>query len=137
MVKTTHGFRIPSDLLPRCPVCGKPMSMHLRMDNTFVEDETWHERSTAYQEFLEQAMAHKPVLLELGVGFNTPGIIRYPFERIAAANPEAMLIRVNKENAEAGYIDLTNILSIQEDLKVTIDKLKRLIMKITVFDREL
>ena len=82
-------------------------------------------------------MAHKPVLLELGVGFNTPGIIRYPFERIAAANPEAMLIRVNKENAEAGYIDLTNILSIQEDLKVTIDKLKRLIMKITVFDREL
>lgn len=82
-------------------------------------------------------MAHKPVLLELGVGFNTPGIIRYPFERIAAANPEAMLIRVNKENAEASYIDLTNILSIQEDLKVAIDKLKRLIMKITVFDREL
>lgn len=124
MVETTHGFRIPSDLLPRCPVCGKPMSMHLRMDNTFVEDETWHERSTAYREFLEQAMAHKPVLLELGVGFNTPGIIRYPFERIAAANPEAMLIRVNQENAEVSYIDLTNILSIQEDLKVAIDKLK-------------
>jgi hypothetical protein len=62
--------------------------------------------------------------LELGVGFNTPGIIRYPFERIAAANPEAMLIRVNQENAEASYIDLTNILSIQEDLKVAIDKLK-------------
>ena len=55
---------------------------------------------------------------------NTPGIIRYPFERIAAANPEAMLIRVNQENAEASYIDLTNILSIQEDLKVAIAKLK-------------
>ncbi len=82
MVETTNGFRIPSDLLPRCPVCGKPMSIHLRMDNTFVEDETWQERSTAYQEFLEQAMDHKPVLLELGVGFNTPGIIRYPFERL-------------------------------------------------------
>ena len=125
MVENTHAFRVPSDLLPRCPVCGKPMSMHLRMDNTFVEDETWHEKNSAYQEFLKRAIDQKPVLLELGVGFNAPGIIRYPFERIAAANPDAMLIRVNQGNAGASYIDLTNILSIQQDLKVAIDKLKR------------
>lgn len=109
------------------------MSMHLRMDNTFVEDETWHNKSSAYQEFLKQAMAQKPVFLELGVGFNTHGIIRYPFERLAASNPDAMLIRVNQGNAGASYIDLTNILSIQQDVREAVDKLKRLIMKITVF----
>lgn len=125
MVESTHALRIPSDLLPRCPICGKPMSMHLRIDNTFVEDETWHENNSAYQEFLKRAIGQKLVLLELGVGFNTPGIIRYPFEKIAAANPDAMLIRVNQGNARASYIDLTNILSIQQDLKVAIDKLKR------------
>ena len=86
------------------------MSMHLRMDNTFVEDETWHERNSVYQDFLKQVIAQKPVLLELGVGFNTPGILRYPFERIAAANPDAMLIRVNQGNADASYVNLANIL---------------------------
>lgn len=125
MVESTYDLRIPSDLLPRCPVCKKPMSMHLRMDNTFVEDKTWHERYNAYQIFLKQAIDQKLVLLELGVGFNTPGIIRYPFERIAAANPNAILIRVNQGNAEASDIDLRNILSIQQDLKAAIDNLKR------------
>lgn len=124
MVESTRDLRVPTDLIPHCPVCGKPMSMHLRMDNTFVEDETWHKRNSVYQEFLKQAMAQRPVFLELGVGFNTPGIIRYPFERIAAANPDAMLIRVNQENAAASYTDLNNILSIQQDLKAAVDKIK-------------
>lgn len=93
--------------------------------STFVkDDETWHKRNSVYQEFLKQATAQRPVFLELGVGFNTPGIIRYPFERIAAANPDAMLIRVNQENAEASYTDLNNILSIQQDLKAAVDKIK-------------
>jgi hypothetical protein len=93
--------------------------------STFVkDDETWHKRNSAYQEFLKQAIAQRPVFLELGVGFNTPGIIRYPFERIAAANPDAMLIRVNQENAEASYTDLNNILSIQQDLKAAVDNIK-------------
>lgn len=61
MVESTRDLRIPTNMLPRCPVCGKPMSMHRRMDNTFVEDETWHNKSSAYQEFLKQAMAQKPV----------------------------------------------------------------------------
>ena len=93
--------------------------------STFVkDDETWHKRNSAYQEFLKQAIAQRPVFLELGVGFDTPGIIRYPFERIAAANPDAMLIRVNQENAEASYTDLNNILSIQQDLKAAVDNIK-------------
>lgn len=124
MVEHTRDLRIPSSLLPRCPVCGKPMSMHLRMDDTFVEDEAWHEKHRAYQEFLMRAMNQKLVLLELGVGFNTPGIIRYPFERIAAANPDATLIRINREYAGANYRELANILSIQQDLKAAVKKLR-------------
>lgn len=124
MVENTRDLRIPSDLLPRCPVCGKPMSMHLRMDHTFVEDETWHEKYHAYQEFLKHAIRQKPVFLELGVGFNTPTIIRFPFEQMTSVNPNATLIRINRENAGSYYKNLSNILSIQQDLKGAIEELR-------------
>ncbi len=77
---------IPSRLVPKCPVCGGNMTMHLRCDQYFVEDDNWHEAAGRYNDFLKGMENRKGVLLELGVGFNTPTIIRYPFERMVCEN---------------------------------------------------
>ena len=88
--------RIPTELIPHTPD-GKPVSMNLRCDDTFVEDEHWHQQARRYQEFVEQASTRRLLLLELGVGFNTPVIIRFPFERMAAQFPQATLVRFNRD----------------------------------------
>lgn len=90
---------IPSELVPKCPVCGGKMAMHLRCDNYFVEDEAWHEAADRYAEFLEQNRGKKVVLIELGVGFNTPIIIRFPFEKMVRDYASYSLIRLNKDEA--------------------------------------
>ena len=90
---------IPSELVPKCPVCGGNMAMHLRCDNYFVEDEAWHEAADRYADFLEQNKHKKVVLLELGVGFNTPIIIRFPFEKMVRENTSYSLIRLNMDEA--------------------------------------
>lgn len=90
---------IPSELVPKCPVCGGKMAMHLRCDSYFVEDEAWHEAADRYADFLEQNKDKKVVLLELGVGFNTPIIIRFPFEKMVRENKSYSLIRLNKDEA--------------------------------------
>ena len=90
---------IPSELVPKCPVCGGNMAMNLRCDNYFVEDEAWHEAADRYACFLEQNKDKKVVLLELGVGFNTPIIIRFPFEKMVRENPSYSLIRLNMDEA--------------------------------------
>lgn len=86
---------IPSELVPRCPVCGGKMAMHLRADQYFVEDEDWHEAADRYVDFLEANKGKKLVLIELGVGFNTPVIIRFPFEKMVRENATYSLIRFN------------------------------------------
>lgn len=90
---------IPSSLVPKCPVCGGQMAMHLRCDNYFVEDEAWREAADRYAEFLEKAKEKKVVFLELGVGFNTPVIIRFPFEKLVRENKEFSLVRLNRDEA--------------------------------------
>lgn len=90
---------VPSELVPRCPVCGKPMSMNLRADDTFVEDEGWHKAAGRYEDFLNENKDGKIVFLELGVGGNTPGIIKYPFWKMTFANPKAAYICINKGEA--------------------------------------
>lgn len=90
---------IPAELVPKCPVCGGKMAMHLRCDNYFVEDEQWHEAADRYADFLEQNQSKKVVLIELGVGFNTPIIIRFPFEKLVRENPSYSLIRLNRDEA--------------------------------------
>ena len=89
------SMRIPTDLIPRCPITGGPVAMNLRSDNTFVEDEGWHEASGRYSMFLERYADKKVVFLELGVGGNTPVIIKYPFWRMTYANPNATYICIN------------------------------------------
>lgn len=90
---------IPSDMVPKCPVCGGNMTMHLRCDQYFVEDESWHEAARRYADFLKKIGSQKGVLLELGVGFNTPAIIRFPFENIVRENGNLSLIRLNLNEA--------------------------------------
>ncbi len=87
--------RIPAGLVPRCPHCGKPMAMNLRADDTFVEDEGWHIAAERYSEFLRRHAGQRLLFLELGVGYNTPGIIKYPFWRMTAQNPNAVYACIN------------------------------------------
>ena len=97
-----NDCRIPSDLIPKCPACGKEMALNLRVDNTFVEDEKWMEMYNNYSKYLEHMDEDKNIVfLELGVGFNTPTIIRYPFEQMTYDNPNTTLIRLNRSSAQA------------------------------------
>ena len=103
MFETQKDMRVPSELVPKCPVCGKPMSMNLRADGTFVEDEGWHDAAVRYNEFLYNNEGRHVLFLELGVGMNTPVIIKYPFWEMTAENPDAVYACVNL--GEAGVPD--------------------------------
>src|SRR5699024_6890175 len=89
MVAEQRDMRVPSPLVPRCPVCGAPMSMNLRADDTFVEDEGWHRAAGRYQDVLRRHLWLRVLFLELGVGGNTPVIIKYPFWKMTHQNPRA------------------------------------------------
>ena len=99
MVAKQKNMRIPSSLIPYCPLCGLPMSMNLRADNTFVEDNGWHTAAKRYQDFLHCHKRLKILYLELGVGSNTPGIIKYPFWQMTYNNPNASYVSINLSNA--------------------------------------
>ena len=89
------SMTVPTELVPHCPVCGAPMSMNLRVDDTFVEDEGWHRAAGRYKDFLRRHTGTHILYLELGVGGNTPGIIKYPFWRMTYQNPKAVYACVN------------------------------------------
>ena len=99
MVKWQKDMKIPSELLPICPHCGKSLTMNLRSDDTFVEDEGWHRAAERYEDFLRTRAGGKILFLELGVGYNTPVIIKYPFWQMTAKNPEATYVCVNQGQA--------------------------------------
>ena len=99
MVKRQRNMRIPSELVPRCPVCGAPMTMNLRCDDAFVQDAGWYTARQRYEVFLKAHEHAKILLLELGVGFNTPGIIKLPFWRMAAENPHVTYACLNMGEA--------------------------------------
>ena len=95
MTERQKDCRIPSELVPRCPRCGERMEVNIRKDRYFVEDEQWRKERERYEKFLNEVKDRKIVFLELGVGFNTPTIIRLPFEKMVASLPSATLVRVN------------------------------------------
>lgn len=99
MVKSQKDLKIPSELIPHCPKCGKPMSMNLHCDHTFVRDKGWHAASNRYEEFKQQHKNLRVLYLELGVGGNTPVIIKYPFWLMTAQNPGATYACINLEEA--------------------------------------
>ena len=95
MVEEQRNMRVPTELVPRCPKCGRPMAMNLRVDGTFVKDAGWHAAAARYGNFLKTHANGKVLYLELGVGGNTPVIIKYPFWRYTEANPEATYACIN------------------------------------------
>lgn len=95
MVEQQKDMRIPSELIPHCPKCGKPMTMNLRCDNTFVQDEGWYKAAKRYGDFVHEHSRSNVLFLELGVGVNTPGIIKYPFWKMTAQYPNAIYACVN------------------------------------------
>lgn len=92
---------VPSELVPHCPKCGEPMSMNLRADHTFVEDEGWHLASERYAEFLRRHQDMNVMFLEAAVGFNTPAIIKYSFWRMAYEWNDAVYVCLNYGEAYA------------------------------------
>ena len=121
-IENTQDCMIPSELVPVCPVCGGNMEINVRKDNFFVEDEKWHEMYGRYSRFLEKIEENdKLVLLELGVGFNTPVIIRYPFEQMTHDNPNVTLIRLNRSYAQAIPENEDKTISFDEDVEEILD----------------
>lgn len=101
MVERQRDMKIPSELVPHCPVCGKPLTVNLRCDDTFVQDEGWYAAKERYEKFLKKYVNRRILLLELGVGGNTPVIIKYPFWRIAYNNADATYACINYGEAAA------------------------------------
>ena len=99
MVRRQENMKIPTELLPTCPHCGKPLTMNLRSDNKFVEDEGWHRAAERYENFLRTRAGQKILFLEFGVGYNTPVIIKYPFWQMTAKNPKAIYACINQGQA--------------------------------------
>ncbi len=97
----TAGMTVPGELVPRCPRCGRPLTMNLRADSTFVEDEGWHQAAERYENFLRTRGSQRVLYLELGVGMNTPGIIKYPFWQMTYQNPKATYACINYGEAYA------------------------------------
>ena len=99
MMERQKDMKIPTELLPVCPHCGKPLTMNLRSDNKFVEDEGWHRAAERYENFLRTREGGRILFLELGVGYNTPVIIKYPFWQMTAKNPSATYACINQGQA--------------------------------------
>lgn len=95
MVAEQRDMRVPTELVPHCPVCGKPMTMNLRCDNTFVQDKGWYAACSRYEDFLRRHEGANVVYLELGVGGNTPVIIKYPFWKMTYQNAKAVYVCIN------------------------------------------
>ena len=119
-VEKTENFRIPTDLVPKCPVCGGEMDLNLRKDSYFVEDAKWHHMNKNYSDFLN-GIDGKFVFLEIGVGFNTPGIIRYPFEQMTYNNDDATLIRLNLDYPQAIHENKDKTISFDENVEEILD----------------
>ena len=126
MVKQQKDMRIPSELIPHCPVCGAPMTMNLRCDDHFVEDSGWYAASKRYKDFLLQNTDKRVLFLELGVGMNTPGIIKYPFWQMTAQNPDATYVSLNYGEAFAPSWIKEQSICLNYNIKTVLDDLIRL-----------
>ena len=124
MYELQESFRIPSYLIPYCPKCGKPMTMNLRSDNKFVEDEGWHKASEKYNRFLNENIGKKTLFLELGVGGNTPVIIKYPFMQMTMNADDATYACINYGEAYTLNVIEEKSIVIDDDIGTVIKKLK-------------
>lgn len=123
MLTETYDCKIPTELIPKCPVCGGPMDVNLRHNEFFVQDKAWYQANDRYDAFLPKTKNGNIAFLELGVGFNTPGIIRYPFEQMTYKNPNATLIRMNRDYPMGMKENKQRTISFDEDVFQTLTAL--------------
>lgn len=124
ILKHSHDMTVDSKYIPVCPVCGGNMDVHVRKNRYFVQDKAWDESAERYEAFMNRYADNKKiVLLELGIGYNTPQIIRYPFERIAFQNREATIIRLNAEYPHGPAETASRTISFTENMNLVIDSL--------------
>ena len=123
MLLSKDNLKVPHNLIPYCPICGQEMTINIRKDDYFVENQNWYSLNQAYENFLNNHLHKKIVLLELGVGFNTPGIIKFPFEQLAMTYPNITLVRINNENIDSFYELNSNLISLKEDCSIGLKNL--------------
>lgn len=124
MVKRQKNMKIPTELLPVCPHCGAPLTVNLRCDDKFVEDEGWHKAAERYENFLRTRENQKILFLELGVSFNTPVIIKYPFWQMTVKNSNAVYACLNKGQAFCLQEIERQAICIDADIAEVLAKLK-------------
>ena len=125
MMEEQRDMRIPTKLLPRCPKCGKPLTMNLRSDDTFVQDKGWYAAAQRYEDFLRRHKGSSMVFLELGVGYNTPGIIKSPFWNMTAQNPKAVYACLNAGQTYTPKEILSQSIAINHDIGGVFDQIVR------------
>lgn len=125
MVNSLENLEISSDLIPKCPKCACEMTVNLRMDGSFVEPKGFENASNRYKEFLEKNSDKEILFLELGVGFNTPSIIKYPFWNMTYKNEKATYVSVSLENCVTAKEITNQSILLSEDIKKVIDDLKK------------
>lgn len=116
MISEQKEMKVPSELVPSCPVCGAPMTMNLRQDDLFVQDAGWHSAAERYREFIQNYKNRRILFLELGVGGNTPGIIKYPFWHMVNEWKNAQYICINAKEAYAPEEIKDRSICIQADI---------------------
>lgn len=124
MVAEQKDLRIPSGLVPHCPKCGKPMSMNLHVDSTFVQDEGWEKAAERYTAFVKKHLMANILYLELGVGGNTPGIIKYPFQRYTKENSKATYASLNLGEATCPRVIAGQSICIDADIGEVITEMQ-------------
>lgn len=127
MDQARKDCKIPSNLVPKCPVCGGPMDMNLRKDRYFVQDEAWYEAEKRFSDYLSEAINRNFLLIELGVGFNTPTIIRFPFEKLAKEHNNINMIRLNRDQAAVPESLGDRVIGIQADMAKSIRDLAKVV----------
>ena len=123
MVAEQRDTKVPTHLLPVCPHCGRPMTMNLRCDDKFVQDEGWHRAADRYENFLRTRARQKLLFLELGVGYNTPVIIKYPFWQMTMKNPKATYACLNAGEAYAPEEIGARSICVNGDVGETLDRM--------------
>ncbi|MBQ3426724.1 MAG: Sir2 silent information regulator family NAD-dependent deacetylase [Clostridia bacterium] len=126
MVELQKDMRIPTELIPKCPKCGKPMTTNLRSDDKFVQDEGWYKAAERYEDFVRRHENLHILYLELGVGFNTPVIIKYPFWQMTAKNPKAVYACLNFGEAAVPKEIEKQSICINGDIKEILDEIQSL-----------
>ncbi len=127
MISDQQGMRIPSDLVPHCPNCGKEMTMNLRKDDKFVQDLGWYKANDRYEQFVFDHRHSRTLFLELGVGFNTPAIIKYPFWGFVNENPNAYYAIVNLGQAYIPSDIADRSLALDADISSVISELRKIL----------